>query len=98
MKRRTNAGIQDQDCHVWVDGFSNLDHLLKKFRLLLMPPRGINDDDLEAFLFKLCDTLCSNCDRVGLRIGTKVGDLGFCGRLPGLVESTRAECICTNNC
>lgn len=63
-----------------------------------MPPRRIDNDDLEALLLELGYTLRGDSDGVGLRIRTKVRDFGFCGGLPSLIESTRTESIGTNNC
>jgi hypothetical protein len=93
----TNACIQDQHSHIWVDGSSNLDHLLEKLSLLFMSSRGIYDDDFESLLLELSHAL--GCDSYGVRfcVRAKVGYLCFGCRLPCLVKRSSTECISTND-
>lgn len=53
----TNTGIQYEDSHIWVDSLPNLHHLLKQLRLLLVPTRGINYDNIETLFLELGNTL-----------------------------------------
>ena len=42
-----DGGVHDKDNVVRVDGLRNLQHLLEKPRLLLVPPARVHNDDLE---------------------------------------------------
>ena len=53
----TDTRIQDQDRHVWLDGLTDLNHLLEQFGLLLVSSRSINDNDIEPFLLEFGNTL-----------------------------------------
>lgn len=63
----TDASIKDEYGHIWLDCFPYLYHLLEQFRFLFMPTGRVDDDDIEPFLLKLCDTLGS--DRDGICFG-----------------------------
>lgn len=54
---RTNACIQNQYRHIRLDSFSDLNHLFEELRLLFMPTRRIDNDDIEPFLLEFCHTL-----------------------------------------
>lgn len=98
MRSHTNASIQDQDRHIGVDCLADLDHLLEQLRFLLVPPGCIDNNDLETFLLELCYALRSNSNGVGLRVRTKVRDLGFRSGLPRLIESTCTKGIRADDC
>ena len=46
----------------------HLQHLLKQRILLLMPSRGIHNDDLKALILELVHTIRGNNHRVGLEV------------------------------
>ena len=63
----TDAGIEDEDRHVRLDGLSYEDHLLEELLLLLMPSTRIHNDHVETFLLELGHPLSSDDD--GIRLG-----------------------------
>lgn len=73
------------------DGLADIDHLLKQLCLLFMPPRGIHDDDIEPFLFKLGHPQSRDGHGVGLCITPVKGDLGLGRVLFQLVERSCSE-------
>jgi hypothetical protein len=85
------TGIQHEHRLVGLDRLANLHHLLEQLRLLLMPPRGIDDDDLEPFLLKFRHTLAGDGDGIRLSVRAEVGYFGFGCGLSGLVEGTSTE-------
>lgn len=54
-------------------------HLLKQLALLLVPPRRINDNDVEPLLAELFDTEGSDGNGVSLGVGAVEGNFGFRG-------------------
>jgi hypothetical protein len=93
----TDASIQNQDSHVWLDGFADLHHFFEKFTFLFMPPGRVHNDDFESLLLELCDALRGNCDGVRFGVGAEVCYFRLGGRLPGLVEGTSTESIGTDD-
>jgi hypothetical protein len=97
FRRLTDAGIQDKNRHVGFDSRLNLLHFFEELRLLPMPTTGINDNNIEPLLLKLCNTCCCNGHRVGLSIRSI--EVHFCfGRgLTRLIKCTSTKCICTDD-
>ncbi len=94
---RTNTGIENHYCHIWLHSFANLDHFLEQLRLLLMSSGCIHNNNIKALFLELRYTLRSDRDRVRLGVGSEICDLGFRRRLSCLVKSTSAERISADN-
>lgn len=97
LRRLPNTRIQHQHRHIRAHRLTNLHHLRKQLALLLMPPTGINNNDLKPLLLKFCNALRGNGDWVRLGVGPEVGDFGFCGGLSCLVEGAGAEGVCADD-
>ena len=93
----TDTSIQNENSHIGLDSFSNLHHLLEKFRFLLMSSRGIYDNQIEPLLLEFSYALCCDRDWICLGIGTKVGHFCLSGGLTCLIESASSECVCAND-
>ncbi len=96
-RNRTYASIQDHNCHIWLDCFTDLDHLFEQLRFLFMSPRRVYNDDFKAFLFELSHSLSCDRDGVRFRIRAKVSYFGLGRRLSCLIESTSTEGISAHN-
>ena len=95
--RITYASIEDQNRHVGLDGFSDLYHFLEQFRFLLVTTRSVDDDHFKSLFLEFCNTLGCNGDWIRFSVGTKVGYFSLGCRLSGLIKSTCAEGIRTDN-
>lgn len=93
----TNASVEDEDRHIGFDRFADLHHFFKQFRFLFMPTRSIHDDDLEALLLELGNTLSSYSNWICFRIRPKVRDFGLRGGLSGLIKSSSSERVGADN-
>lgn len=69
-------------------GCAHLSHLLKERLFLLMPPRGVYNDEVMAGLLEFIYTLAGNHCRVRLCVGPIEGYLHFRRILLELVEGT----------
>lgn len=67
LRRLTDRAVEHEDRHVRLDRLPNLDHLLKELALLPMPPRRIDDYDLEPLGTELGHSGQSDSD--GIRFG-----------------------------
>jgi len=67
---------------------AHLSHLLKERLLLLMPTRGVYNDEVMAGLLELIHTLAGNHCSVRLCVGPIEGYLHLCSILLELVKGT----------
>jgi|JI6StandDraft_1071083.scaffolds.fasta_scaffold07549_3 hypothetical protein len=65
-----DGAIHYEDNLVRAHSLLHLLHLIKQFRLLLMPSRGIHNDDFNTFLLEFFNTFLGDGHWISLRIAS----------------------------
>ena len=73
-------------------------HFLKKLQLLLVPARRIHNDYLKALILELFNTFRGDLYRIIFGVAAVEWNLGACGILLQLVESTRTKSVRADKC
>jgi hypothetical protein len=90
--------VHHEDDVIGLHCLLNLLHLIEELCLLLMPSRGIHDNDLHAFFFELGHTFLSDRNGVSLDVATIEGNSYLRCVLLELVKGTCSESISAYHC
>ena len=62
-----------------------------------MPPRSVDDDNLELLLLEFSHALSGDGHRIGFSVRAKVSNLSLACGLAGLIKCPSTKCVSAND-